>query len=99
MTDYDYNNFDSDYLCPHCGGLLYLDTATPQNDVCINENCQLWPSDMKSIVDATETEEPGIYREIQEIEKLLIDEIRKEFHDHDGMLDGFFATAACPYIQ
>jgi len=32
---------------------------------------------MKSIVDATETEEPGIYREIQEIEKLLIDEIRR----------------------
>ena len=32
---------------------------------------------MKPIVDATETEEPGIYREIQEIEKLLIDEIRR----------------------
>ena len=77
MIDYDYNNFDSDYLCPHCGGLLYLDTATPPNDVCINENCQLWPSDLNSIIDATETEEPRIYREIQEKEKLLIDEIHK----------------------
>ena len=77
MTDYDYNNFDSDYLCPHCGGLLYLDTATPPNDVCINENCQLWPGDINSIVDATEKEEPRIYREIQEEKKLLVDEIHR----------------------
>ena len=77
MIDYDYTNFDSDYLCPHCGGLLYLDTATPRNDVCINENCKLWPSDINSIVNATETEEPKIYRDIQEEEKLLIDEIHK----------------------
>ena len=77
MINYDYINFESDYLCPHCGGLLYLDTATPRNDVCINENCKLWPSDINSIVNATETEEPRIYREIQEEEKLLIDEIHR----------------------
>jgi len=77
LIDYDYNNFDSDYLCPHCGGLLYLDTATPRNDVCINENCQLWPRDFNSIIDATETEEPRIYKEIQDKEKLLVDEIHR----------------------
>ncbi len=77
MVDYDYNNFDSDYICPHCGGLLYLDTATPRNDVCLNENCELWPSDVNSIIEASETEEPRIYREIQEEEKLLIGEIQR----------------------
>jgi Holliday junction resolvase-like predicted endonuclease len=77
LINYDYNNFDSDYVCPYCGGLLYLDTATPPNDVCINENCQLWPRDFNSLIDATETEEPRIYREIQDKEKLLIDEIRR----------------------
>ncbi len=77
MIDYDYNNFDSDYLCPFCGGLLYLDTATPRNDVCLNENCELWPSDVNSIIEASETEEPRIYREIQEEEKLLIGEIQR----------------------
>ncbi len=77
MIYYDYNNFDSDYLCPHCGRLIYLDTATPRNDVCINENCQLWPRDFNSIIDATETEEPRIYKEIQDKEKLLIDEIHR----------------------
>jgi len=34
LIDYDHNNFDSDYLCPHCGGLIYLDTATPRNYNC-----------------------------------------------------------------
>lgn len=77
MINYDYNNFDSDYLCPYCGGLLYLDTATPPNDVCINENCQLWPRDFNSLIDVTETEEPRIYKEIQDKEKLLIDEIHR----------------------
>ncbi len=77
MTDYDYINFDSNYLCPHCGGLLYLDTATPQNDVCLNEKCTLWPSEINSIIDATETEEPRIYMEIQEVEKLIINEINR----------------------
>ncbi|MFB0557247.1 MAG: hypothetical protein ACETVW_05275 [Dehalococcoidia bacterium] len=75
MLDYDYNNFDSDYLCPSCGGLIYLDIATPPNDICINENCPLWPRDFNSIIDATETEEPRIYKEIQDREKPLIDEI------------------------
>lgn len=77
MIDYDYNNFDSDYICPHCGGLLYIDTANPPNDVCINENCQLWPQDLNSIIDATDPEEPRIYREIQEEEKLLMNEIHR----------------------
>jgi len=77
LLNYDYNNFDSDYLCPYCGGLIYLDTATPPNDACINENCQLWPRDFNSIIDATETEEPRIYKEIQDKEKRLIDEIHK----------------------
>ncbi len=77
MIVYDHKNFDSDYLCPHCGGLLYLDTATPRNDVCINENCRLWPRDFNSIIDATETEEPRIYKEIQDKENLLVDEIHR----------------------
>jgi hypothetical protein len=77
LTDYDYSNFDSEYLCPYCGGLLYLDTATPPNDACINKNCQLWPRDVNSLIDATEAEEPRIYRELQDKEKLLIDEINR----------------------
>jgi hypothetical protein len=77
LTNYDYSNFDSGYLCPYCGGLLYLDTATPPSDVCINKNCQLWPRDCNSLIDATETEEPRIYREIQDKEKLIIDEIHR----------------------
>jgi len=77
LIDYDYNNFDSDYLCPHCGRLIYLNISIPPNNVCINENCQLWPRDVNSIIDATETEEPRIYNEIREEEKLLIDEIYK----------------------
>lgn len=77
MIDYDHHNFNSAYLCPHCGGLLYLDTATPQNEACINEKCRLWPRDFNSIIDATETEEPRIYKEIQAEEKLLIDEIHR----------------------
>ena len=56
---------------------MYLDTATPPNDVCINENCQLWPRDFNSLIDATETEEPRIYKEIQDKEKLLINEIHR----------------------
>ena len=75
LTDYDHHNFDSDYLCPHCGGLIYLNTATPPDDVCINEKCQLWPSDFDSIIDVTETQEPRIYEEIQDKEGLLINEI------------------------
>jgi hypothetical protein len=77
VANYDYNDFDSNYLCPYCGRLLYRDTATPPNDVCINEACQLWPRDVDSLVDATEAEEPRIYREIQDKEKLLIDEIHR----------------------
>lgn len=77
MIEYDYENFDFDYLCPHCGGVLFVDTANPPNDVCINEKCQLWPKDLNSIIDATETEEPGIFKEIQEKEKTLIDEVNK----------------------
>ena len=56
---------------------MYLDVATPPNDVCINKNCQLWPRDFNSLIDATETEEPRIYKEIQDEEKLLIDEIHR----------------------
>jgi hypothetical protein len=77
LINYDYNNFESDYLCPHCGGLLYLDTSVPPINVCINENCQLWPRDVNSIIDVTETEEPGIYNEIREEEQLLTGEIYK----------------------
>ena len=77
LIRYDYSDFDSDYLCPYCGGLIYVDTAVPPNDVCINENCQLWPRDLDSIMDATETEEPRVYREVQDKEKLLIHEIHR----------------------
>ena len=56
---------------------MYLDTATPPNDVCINEKCQLWPRDFDSLIDATETEEPRIHKEIQDREKLIIDEIHR----------------------
>ncbi|MFC1951197.1 hypothetical protein ACFLXN_02170 [Chloroflexota bacterium] len=74
--EYDYQNFTSDYLCPHCGGLLYVDNATPRNDACINSNCQLWPSDFNSIIDATESEEPRIHKELQVKEQQLISEIK-----------------------
>ncbi|MBI2850665.1 MAG: hypothetical protein HYX80_06455 [Chloroflexi bacterium] len=77
MTDYDYSNFESDYICPHCGGLVYLDTATPRNDVCINQTCQRWPQDIHSIINATDTEEPRIYKEIQREEQLLVDQIQR----------------------
>lgn len=108
MTDYDYSNFDSDYLCPHCGGLLYLDTATPPNDVCINENCQLWPRDLNSIIDATETEEPRIYKEIQDREKPLIDEIhrwkpgrlaRYAYEARKELITTFFTKGIMPLID
>ena len=56
---------------------MYLDTTIPPNDACINDNCKLWPRDFRSIIDATETQEPNIYKEIQDREKLLIDEIHK----------------------
>jgi hypothetical protein len=55
---------------------LYVDTANPPNDVCINENCRLWPSDINSIINANETEEPTIHRELQNQEKSLIAEIK-----------------------
>lgn len=106
--DYDHKDLDSDYLCPHCGALLYLDTATPRNDVCINANCRLWPSDFASIIDATETEEPGIYREIQEKEKLLIDQIHKwkagrlaryAYQARGELITLFFTKGIMPFID
>jgi hypothetical protein len=106
--DYDYKNFDSDYLCPYCGGLLYLDTATPPNDACINRNCQLWPRDFNSLMDATETEEPRIYREIQDKEDLIIDEIhrwkpgrlaRYAYTRRRELLNSFFTKGIMPLID
>jgi hypothetical protein len=108
LMDYDYKNFDSDYLCPYCGGLLYLDTATPPNDACINRNCQLWPRDFNSLMDATETEEPRIYREIQDKEDLIIDEIhrwkpgrlaRYAYTRRRELLNSFFTKGIMPLID
>ncbi len=77
MIDYDFDNFDSDFLCQHCGGLLYLDNANPPNGVCITENCPLWPNDVISLINATETEEPRIFQEIQEQEGRLVNKIKQ----------------------
>jgi hypothetical protein len=108
LANYDYNNFDSDYLCPYCGGLLYLDTATPPIDVCINKDCQLWPRDFNSLLDATEAEQPRIYREIQDKEKLLIDEIhrwkpgrltRYAYKDRRELITLFFTKGIMPLID
>jgi hypothetical protein len=108
LLDYDYNHFDSDYLCPSCGGLIYLDTATPPNDVCINENCPLWPGDFISIVDATEIEEPRIYKEIRDREKPLIDEIlrwksgrlaRYAYEARRELITTFFTKGIMPLID
>ena len=72
---YDRENFDSEYLCPHCGELLYLEHSTPPTEVCLNRDCQLWPSGLISTVDATQSAEPQIYRELQDNENQLVAEI------------------------
>lgn len=106
--DYDHNNLDSDYLCPYCGGLLYLDIATPPSDACINSNCQLWPRDFTSLIDATEAEEPRIYREIQDREKLIIEEIhrwkpgrlaRYAYMGRRELLTSFFTKGIMPLLD
>ena len=108
MTDYDRNNFTSDFLCPHCGGLLYLDTENPSNSVCINTKCPLWPKDFDSIIDATEEREPQIYKEINEQEQLLIDKIqswkpgklaRYAYKARRELITSLFTTGILPHIQ
>jgi len=75
VMSYDRENFDSEYLCPHCGELLYLEHSTPPTEVCLNRDCQLWPSGLISTVDATQSAEPQIYRELQDNENQLVAEI------------------------
>ena len=108
MSDYDYPNFDSNYLCPHCGGLIYLDTANPPNNVCINSKCPLWPQDFDSIIDATEEQEPQIYREINEKKDLLIGKIhswkprklaRYAYKARRELITPLFTTGILPSIQ
>ncbi|MDO8749778.1 MAG: hypothetical protein Q7K03_01345 [Dehalococcoidia bacterium] len=75
MMIYDRANFDSDYLCPHCGGLLYVAGSMPPTDVCLNPVCPLWPSDLVSIIDVAEEAQPRLYHELQEGEQRLLAEI------------------------
>ena len=77
MIDYDFQYFESEFICPYCGGLLYLDGSNPPNDVCINKDCLLWPDGMNSLVNAQETEEPKLFRELHEQEEFIVDEIRR----------------------
>jgi hypothetical protein len=108
LTDYDRSNFDSDFLCPHCGGLIYLDTANQPNDVCINSKCPLWPRDFDSIIDATKEQEPRIYREINEEEELLINKIhcwkpgklaRYAYQGRRELITPLFTTGIMPSID
>jgi hypothetical protein len=87
---------------------LYLDTATPPNDVCINENCQLWPRDFNSLMDPTEAEEPRIYKEIQDKERGLIAEIhgwkpgrlaRYAYKDRRELITLLFTKGIMPLID
>jgi len=73
--NYDRENFLSDYLCPHCGWLLYLSQSGQPTDVCINPDCELWPDELFSIVDATESNESQLYEELKQQEERLIAEI------------------------
>ena len=72
---YDRHNFESDYLCPNCGELLYTDSSEPPRDVCLNSECELWPCELLSISDASEEREPQLYRELLAKETALIAEI------------------------
>ena len=65
---YDRQNFDSEYLCPTCGELLYVDSTGTTNVVCLIEGCRNWSADLRSIVNITESEEPQLYEELREEE-------------------------------
>lgn len=71
----DSKTLDSEYLCPICGRLVYIDVTTPQNNICVNKDCAKWPHDFNFIIDANETQAPGLYKEIQDEEKLITEEI------------------------
>lgn len=75
VMTYDRDNFDSDYLCPYCGELLYVAGSMPPTNVCLNPVCPLWPRGLVSIIDVAEQAQPRLYQELRESELMLPTEI------------------------
>lgn len=106
--DYDRSNFTSDFLCPHCGRLLYVGNSIPTNDVCLNPVCPLWPSGVVSLIETAESALPLPYQELREHEQRLLTEIcnwkpgslaRYAYRARKELIDMLFREQIMPSIE
>ncbi len=70
----DPSDYDSEYLCKQCGGLLYVINENG-SDVCINESCKSFPD--FQFHDPSEAGSPELHHQLFSIQTALISKIKK----------------------
>jgi len=73
MTDIPFviEDYESDFLCPNCGGLIYCDVSDKTRGVCINPRCSDCAHDFE-IMDPSRKSAPQLHGELNAEETKLI---------------------------
>lgn len=70
---YDFRNVHSDYICPECGGLIYVESKTGK-EICINNKCCNFPEGL-SFSSITPEKDPRLFKELRKLHEELLLEI------------------------
>ena len=75
-------DFESDYLCNSCGGLLYCDLEDATFQSCINPACKQCNQEF-TIIDPSAEASRQLHKELEDEEEKLLSLIRS--CDHEGL--------------
>ncbi len=100
-------DIQSDFLCAHCGNLLYLGTSD-EPEVCLNKNCKRWPFSYLETVDPRKTGQPRVDKVlIQQEERILgqikscdVAELRRfAYEERRRIIQSFFEDGAMLFVN
>ena len=74
--EYEHGHFQSEYLCPKCGGLLYVDLHNPAFELCVNQSCERYPTDIQ-FSDLSAEGSPQLHQALSEVEAGLFAAIQQ----------------------
>ena len=105
LAPYDRDNFDSDFLCPTCGEVLYEQEGEEHWEGCLNPACPGCPHGLEVQTDLLAAGAPQLHEELSAEESRLREEIQhwdhgalasRAHHFRKSLISAFFKGHAMP---